>query len=207
MADKTNLDTARLLDWLEGKLSTEESDALAEQVAATPGLREQVDWLQQFLQLSRTTTLANPPVEVRRAATAAFQAYAQAKRPPGRLQVLFATLTADNRQRPATAGARHAGLQSGARQLIYSSERADIALNIYPRPGGGTIDLDGQILLLDDGDPSDFIIQLLQDGRERRLALTDDLGKFSLADLSAGYYDLVAGDAGTEITIDALDLT
>jgi hypothetical protein len=206
MSDKIKPDTSRLMDWLEGKLPAEEATAMTQLVESTPDLQAEVGWLRDFLQLSRTTTLADPPPEVRRSALAAFDAYARTRRPPGRLRLLIAALTADNRQHLAPAGARNAGLRSEPRQLIYSSDAADIALNALMRPNSGKIDLYGQILLLDDGDPSAFIIQLLQDGVERRLTYADDLGKFSLDELPPGQYDLLISNGDTEIAIDALEL-
>lgn len=206
MADSQIPDTARLADWLEGKLSPADTAVLTQLVAANPPLQEQVAWLQQFLQISQTTILADPPATVRQAAAAAFAAYAQNKRPSGLLQSLIATLTADNWQRPALAGARHVSLRSEPRQLIYSSDLADVALNAHMPGGSQDIDLDGQLFPLDDSDPTDFIIQLLQNGVERHLAFTDALGKFSLTGLPPGQYTLLLSRAGAEIEIGPLTL-
>lgn len=134
MADQKIPTTAELLDWLEGRLTAVEADALALVTETEPAVQEQVAWLRDFLQLSHTTALANPPDEVRQAATAAFAAYAKAKRPFSLLQTLIASLTADSWQRPALAGARNVSLRSEPRQLIYSSSLADayLALNLLP---------------------------------------------------------------------------
>lgn len=206
MADSQIPDTARLADWLEGKLSPADTAVLTQLVAANPALQEQVAWLQEFLQISQTTTLADPPATVRQAAAAAFAAYAQHKRPSGLLRSLVATLTADNWQRPALAGARHASLRSEPRQLIYSSDLADVALNAHMPAGSEQIDLDGQLFPLDDSDPADFVIQLLQDGMERGLLVSDALGKFSLTGLPPGRYTLVLSRDQDEIEIDPLEL-
>lgn len=206
MADSQIPDTARLADWLEGKLSPADTAVLTQLVAANPTLQEQVAWLQQFLQISQTTTLADPPATVRQAATAAFAAYAQNKRPSGLLRSLVTTLTADNWQRPALAGARHTSLRSEPRQLIYSSDLADVALNAHIQSGRQDIDLDGQLFPLDDSDPTDYIIQLLQNGVERHLAFADTLGKFSLTGLPPGQYTLLLSHAGADIEIGPLTL-
>lgn len=206
MADLQNPTTDQLADWLEGKLSPADTAVLTQLVAATPSLQEQVAWLQEFLHISQTTTLADPPASVRQSAVATFAAYAQDKRPSGRLRTLIATLTADNWQRPALAGARHASLSREPRQLIYSSDLADIALNAHIPTGSQRVDLDGQIFPLDDSDPADFVIQLLQDGIERGLLISDDLGKFSLTGLPPGHYALVLSRDQDEIEIDPLEL-
>ncbi|HRQ38797.1 MAG TPA: hypothetical protein PLD25_12895 [Chloroflexota bacterium] len=210
MADSQIPDTAQLADWLEGKLSPEDTAVLTQRIAANPSLQEEVAWLRDFWQLSQTTTLADPPASVRQTATAAFAAYAKNKRPAGRLQSLIATLTADNWQRPALAGARsgarHVSLRSEPRQLIYSSDLADIALNAHMRTDSQHIDLDGQVFPLDDSDPADFIIQLLQNGVERHLTFADTLGKFSLIGLPPDQYTLLLSRTGAEIEIGPLDL-
>jgi hypothetical protein len=206
MANSQIPDTAQIADWLEGKLAPEKTAVFAQLIAANPQLQERVNWLQEFLQISRATTLVQPPDSVRQAATAAFAAYAKTKRPPGLLQTLLATLTADNWQRPALAGARNVSLRSEPRQLIYSSPVADIALNAHMQSGSQMITLDGQIFPLDESDPFDFVIQLLHDDREYHLTFTDTLGKFSLAGLDSGQYTLVVSRAGAEIEISPLDL-
>lgn len=205
MADQKIPTTAELLDWLEGRLTAVEADALALVTETEPAVQEQVAWLRDFLQLSHTTALASPPDEVRQAATAAFASYAKAKRPFSLLQTLIASLTADNWQRPALAGARNVSLRSEPRQLIYSSSLADAALNAQ-MDSSGQVDLSGQLFPLDDSDPAEFLIQLLQDGVEQHLAFADDLGKFNLPNLPPGIYSLLLSRPGLEIEIGPLEL-
>lgn len=206
MASSQIPDMSRLVDWLESKLSPEEAAVLGQLIAANPGLQEQVAWLQEFLQISRTTVLADPPATVRQAAHAAFAAYATQERPPGLLRTLIASLVADNWQRPALTGVRNISLHSEPRQLIYSSDLADVALNAHMQIGSQQVNLDGQIFPLDDSNPADFIAQLLQNGLERGLASTDTLGKFSLTGLTPGHYDLLLSHDGVEIEVGPLEL-
>ena len=52
----------RLLDWLEGRLSSEASQAISEQVAvADETVQADVIWLRAFLRLSDTVVLEDPP--------------------------------------------------------------------------------------------------------------------------------------------------
>ena len=206
MASSQIPDMFRLADWLEGKLSPEEAAVLEQLIAANPGLQEQVAWLQEFLQISGATILAAPPTAVRQAAQAAFAAYANHKRPPSLLRTLVASLTADNWQRPALAGARNISLRSEPRQLIYSSDLADVALNAHIPTGSQQVNLDGQIFLLDESDPADFMVQLLQNGLERSFVLADARGKFSFTGLAPGQYDLLLSRIGAEIEIGPLEL-
>lgn len=196
----------QLMDWLENRLPAEEAAALAQSVQRDPALHQQAAWLREFLQLSAGVVLADPPADVRRAAHAAFAAFAQSKQPPGLLQTFRAMLASDSWQRLSLAGVRNVTLQSAPRQLIYSSDLADVALNIRARGAGPQIDLDGQIFPLDDSDPAGFVVQLLQDGVERRLTICDAVGKFGISGLPAGAYALVAaGDQG-EIELGPIEL-
>ena len=118
MANIQNPTTAQLLDWLEGRLSPTELPLLTAALQTNPTLQEQVVWLRDFLQISLTTTLANPPADTRQANRAIFMAYAQAKRPPNIWQTLIATLTADNWQRLSLSGVRDVSWHTTPRQLI-----------------------------------------------------------------------------------------
>lgn len=198
--------TAQLLDWLEHRLPAEQTAILTRAIEADPALQEQVAWLREFLQLSSAAVLADPPESVRRAATTAFAAYAQTRRPPGVLQTLGAILTSDSWQRLSLAGVRNVTLRTVPRQLIYSSDLADVALNVHVQAGSQEIDLDGQIFPLDDADPAGFVVQLLQDGVERRLTASDTVGKFSLAGLPSGQYNLVIDSDQAEIEIGPIEL-
>jgi hypothetical protein len=194
------------MDWMENRLPAAEAAAIAQAVEADPQLRERAAWLREFLQLSEGVVLVDPPAEVRRAANAAFAAYAQSQRPPGILQTLSALLTSDSWQRLSLAGVRNVTLQTAPRQLVYSSDAADVALNVHAQSGSQEIDLDGQIFPLDDSEPAGFIVQLLHDGIELRLAACDAAGKFSLAGLPSGQYDLVISSDHAEIELGPLDL-
>lgn len=199
-------DTAQLLDWLENRLPTAEAAALAQAVQADPQLQEQAAWLREFLQLSAGVVLADPPAQVSQAARAAFAAYAQGKRPPGILQTLSALLTSDSWQRLSLAGVRNVTLHTAPRQLIYSSDAADVALNVHAQSGSQGIELDGQIFPLDDSDLAGFVVQLLREGVELRLTASDAAGKFNLAGLPPGQYELVISGDQAEIELGPLEL-
>lgn len=206
MTQKQEPMIVQLADWLEGRLTDAETKALIETIETDPALQAQVAWLRDFLQISQTTMLADPPAKVRQAATAAFAAYAADRRPPSLFKIFIASLTADNWQRPALVGARNVTLRSEPRQLIYNSDLADVALNAQMQASSGQIDLSGQIFPLDESDPADFLVQLLQDGRERQLTGCDALGKFSLVGLPLGTYQLLLVKSQAKIEIGPLEL-
>jgi hypothetical protein len=190
-----------LIDWLEGRLAPPDAERVAQAVADEPGLQQQVAWLRDFLQISQTTVLAQPPDAVRRGAIAAFAAYEKKKRPLPSLQTFIANLTADTWQRPALAGVRNVSLRHEPRQLIFSTDQADIALNAQFQPDAQKIDLDGQIFPLDDSNPADYLVQLLHNGLEQRLISCDALGKFRLNGLPTGTYHLLLSSDQATIEI------
>ena len=75
---------ARLLDWVEGRLSEQEARAVEEQVAAAGSTtRADVAWLRAFARISEDTVIASPPSRVRDALIERFEAYAEGKQQPG----------------------------------------------------------------------------------------------------------------------------
>lgn len=206
MARLQTPDTTQLLDWLENRLSADEATAIAQAIEADAALQAQVAWLRDFLNTSSQVVLADPPAGIHLLATERFAAYAQGKRPPGLIRTFIAALTADNWQRLSMAGVRNVNLRSEPRQVVYSSELADVALNIHAETSGERFELDGQVFALEDDASGAFVVQLLQDGVEQRLAIGDDLGKFSLSGLPAGVYELVVSSDEGEIEIGPIEL-
>ncbi len=198
--------TALLLDWLEGRLPDESAANLAQAVADDPSLQAQVAWWRAFLRISRGAVLADPPAGLLRQLQAPFAAYARQQRGPGPVRAFIAALTDDSWQRLALAGVRNTSLRHAPRQMIYSSEVADVALNIQAGSSDATFDMEGQIFALADYAAAEFVVQLVQEGVERRLALSDELGKFSLASLPAGGYALWLSSDQGEIEISPIEL-
>jgi hypothetical protein len=194
------------LDWLENRLAADDAAVVAQAIEADPALQAQVAWLRDFLNTSSQVVLVDPPAGIHQQATARFAAYAEGKRSPGLVRTFIAALTADNWQRLPLAGVRNVSLRSEPRQVVYSSELADVALNIHAQPGSERFDLEGQVFALADSTGDEFVVQLLQGGVEKRLAVSDDLGKFSLSGLPAGVYELLVSSEQGEIEIGPLGL-
>src|SRR5262245_46039673 len=98
---------SELLDWLEGKLPPDQ--AVAERLeTADEATQADLDWLRLFLQARQSVQFAAPPSRVRETLRERFAAYAEARKPPGLFQRLFATLTFDSRAQAATTGLRSA---------------------------------------------------------------------------------------------------
>src|SRR5918999_2414676 len=144
MAESQDMEFNRLLDWLEGRLSEGEARAVEELVAEDSAARADVAWLRAFERVSEETVIASLPDEVREELIERFEAYAEEKRHPGLLQRLVATLTFDSNLRPAL-GLRAATVPESQRQLVYSTDAADVALHVRPHAHDGHFDLNGQI--------------------------------------------------------------
>ncbi len=206
MPESNALSFARLVDWLEGRLSEEKARAVEEQVAvADEPTRANIAWLRAFLQVSKTTVLASPPSELRALLRRRFEAYAQDRRQPGFLQCLVATLSFDSRMQPAVAGVRATGARESQQQLVYTTDVADVALNIQPR-SDNRFDLDGQIFPAGDVAPDAFSIQLLRQADELGLTTADDLGEFAFEAVSPGVYELIVSTDQFEVLIAAVEL-
>lgn len=205
MPNSHTLNFARLLDWVEGRLSPEEAAQVAEQVAQA-GERADLGWLRAFRQVSAKTTLAAPPPETRDLLRQRFAEYAQAKRPAGMLRRLTATLTFDSSLQPATAGLRSAGTQASQRQLIYAAEIADVALNLQLRQYNQHFDLAGQILPKQAIAPAGFAVELVRDAQPIGTTTADELGEFAFEDLAPGMYELGLRNEQFDLVIAPLEL-
>ena len=182
MSDRREVPFERLLDWLEGQLSEEEATAIEKQVGvAGAGTQDVVAWLRAFQQVSEDVVLGTPPRSVHEALRRRFRSQAAGQRRPGILRRLAAALTFDSSLQPALAGVRSPGSLNGAdqaRQLIYQTEVAEIALNLQQQPGDAGFDLLGQVYPLAHSAPPHFSVQFLCDGDEIALTTTDELGEF-----------------------------
>lgn len=195
---RDDIEFARLVDWVEGRLSPEESGALAEEVD-----ERDLAWVRAFLRASGDTVIASPPAEVRDALISRFEERAEARRRPGFLERVRAVLSFDSGMQPAF-GVRSADVRESQRQLVYSSETADVALDLHPGRDG-TVDVVGQVLAVEEG-AEPFGFQLLRDGAEAALTTTDELGMFSLSALAPGEYEAVVTGEGFEVLLSPVSI-
>ena len=204
---KKQVDFSRLVDWVEGRLPVEEAQAVEEQVAeADSGTLADVAWLRKFARAADNAVLESPPQHVRDVLIARFEAYAEGRRAPGFLKRVLARLAFDSDLRPAV-GLRAVGAQPSRRQLIYSADRFDVALNLRSRPPDGNLDLEGQLFPREEEEPEPFSVQLLQDGTEFALTAADELGSFTFRQIPPGVYAIVLSTDSVEISIPPVDLS
>ena len=205
MPKSEDVEFAKLLDWVEGRLSEQEAQAVERQVAADSATRADVAWLRAFARISEDIVIASPPPQVRDALIDRFGAYAERKRQPGLLKRLVATLTFDSGMQPAT-GLRTAGTPESQRQFVYSTDAADVAIDVRPRPHDELLDLDGQIFPTDGTDPGAFGVQLLEGPSGVATTATNDLGEFTFEAVPPGVYEVLASSDRVEIRIPRVEL-
>jgi hypothetical protein len=206
MPNSEDLEFARLLDWVEGRLSEQEARAVERQVAAAGrATRAEVAWMRAFARISKDTVIASPPSEVRDTLIDRFETYAEGKQQPGFLERLVATLTFDSNLQPAT-GLRAAGITESQRQLVYSTDAADVAIIVRPRIRDGLLDVYGQILPSEATDSGVFGVQLLQGASEVATTATNDLGEFTFEAVSPGVYEVLTGSDRVEIQLPEVEL-
>jgi hypothetical protein len=197
---------SQLVEWVEGRLTEKEARAVEEQVAvADDATLADFAWLRKFLKATEDSVLESPPPEVRSTLIFRFRAHAEGRRTPGLLKRVVATLTLDGGLRPAV-GVRSAGTQGARRQLVYSADDLDVALNFLPRARDKNFDLDGQVLPRDDVELGSFSVQLLQSETELGITATDDLGAFAFESIPSGVYEIILSTDRVEVSIAPVEL-
>jgi hypothetical protein len=205
-APRKRIAFSQLVDWVEGRLPQKVAQAVEEQVAvADSATLADVAWLRKFVRATEDSVLESPPPEVRSTLIARFRAHAEGRRTPGLLKRVVATLTFDGGLRPAV-GVRSAGTQGARRQLVYSVDDLDVALNFLPRARDKNFDLDGQVLPRDDVELGSFSVQLLQSESELGITATDDLGAFAFESIPSGVYEIILSTDRVEVSIAPVEL-
>jgi len=205
MSRQDEIDFERLADWAEGRLSEEEVRAIWEQLeSADEETRARAEWLRAFARASERTNLVAPPGALREDLSRRFAAYVEGKREPGLLRRVVATLSFEGGMQPAL-GARSARMGEAQGQFVYSTDVAEIALNVHPRPGG-RVDLDGQLFPAGEAAPGGFVVQLLSSGSDVGITTTDELGEFGFEAIVRGEYEILVSNGEVEIQLSSVEL-
>lgn len=197
---------ATLVDWMEGRLSTEETREVDEAVAgAEDATLADVAWLRRFFAATENAPTELPPRKLRNVLVDVFEAQAGNRQTPGIVDRVVATLTFDSNLQPA-AGLRAIGAQPSRRQLIYGTDAFDLIVNVLARGTDNDVDLYGQVLPHEGEDTEFLSVQLLDDGEEQALTAIDELGSFTFRRVPPGGYELVLSADRLELSIRALDV-
>lgn len=212
MTDNAELSFEKMVDWLDGRLSPEEADAVAQLVQSAPDdLQADAAWLYAFQTIRQRLQFAAPPARVRSALAGRFVAYAEGRRPEagqsGFFRRLFATLTFDSNQAAVAEGTRSPVGAGTARQLVYGTDELDIVLNLQPDLRQGDSDLLGQILpKQENAAPGQYAVQLVQDEESRAITMADEFGEFHFTALAPGRYQLYCSSPLGEVEIPAFEV-
>lgn len=198
----------QLVDWIEGRLTETEAQKVSQLAeTADEATRANIVWIQSFQKISHQVVLAEPPAKVRRNLAARFEAFAQDRRQPSLWQRLVASLTFDSNTQFALAGARSATTQGLERQMVYSTDLADVALNVQPHLQDEQVMIMGQVLPIHEDATGIYSVQLLcDDVVELALTVTDNLGEFTFESIPPGVYDIVMSSDHFELILAPVDL-
>lgn len=208
MNEETRAPTfAQLVDWVDGKLDTEEAarvQAAAEAAIARgdTALAETLAWLRAFRAQANLTVLVPPPEAARDSVLRMFEEAARdrsgAPSRPGVLQRIVAALARATGPGLAVEGARGAAIQARRRQMTFECDAADIVLNAQPRDDGYR--LSGQILPRTALDADGLFVELMRLGASSEagddestvsFARADALGEFAFDAVPPGRYAIV----------------
>lgn len=146
---------------------------------------------------------AEPPAPLRAALDARFDSWAATRRGRPWRAAVTAVLASATGTGPIVAGLRGAATDR-ARQLLYTTDVAEIALHL--REHGSVATIDGQVLPLAD-DLDDVVVVELWRGDERCASVdTDDSGSFVLEDVVAGTYRLTVAWLDLEIGVGPVEV-
>ena len=197
---------ARLVDWMEGRLPEDETRTVEEAlVGADRATLDDVAWLRRFFGATENAIIESPPPELRGALVDTFEAHARDRRPGGLVRRVLAGLVFDSNLQPA-AGLRAVGTQQSRRQLIYHADTFDLALNLLARESDNNLDLDGQVLPREGETPEIFSVQLVRNGGEMALTVVDEMGSFVLQCIPPGAYEMVLSAERVEISVSPIDV-
>ena len=205
MLESEDREFARLVDWIEGRVSEREARILEKQVPSDATMHDNVMWLRAFALISDATVIASPPSKVRDILVDRFEEYAAGKRRSGWLKRVVATLSFDS-DLQSSLGLRATGAPESQRQFVYSSEVADVTINLRTRPQDGLADLYGQIFPVDGKDPGAFGAQLVNNASEAVTAATNDSGEFWFGSVPPGTYEVLACSDQAEIRLTGVEV-
>ena len=195
-----------LVEWVEGRLDAETSAEVSEAVMAGDlEATASVEWLQEFLVVADAMPLHKPPPVIRQNLLRYFARWSQARATLDHPRLeLNARLLFDSRMDLAPVGVRGPNDVEGIAHLAYTTDHADLVLDVSP-VGDGMVRLDGQVLLTDDTQDRIFEAVVTGPSGARRTIDGDALGRFCLVNVSDDASELRVTNGDMTIVL-ALDL-
>ena len=198
----------RLIDYLDGRLSDDDGQPVAEHLAQGCG-RCEADrrWYDLLTSLRREPELVEPPEWAFRRAVRLFEKRPQTERVGKRALRAAARLIFDSVSQPALAGARSGSALS--RHLLYAVDDYSIDVRIAATGDAG-VDLIGQVLSTSESGfdmVAGIAIDLAREGETVSSAVTDEVGVFIIRRLGSGEYDLQIDARGMIIDVVGLPVS
>jgi hypothetical protein len=194
----------RLIDYLDGQLSADQSKSVTEHLASGCGKCEASRlWYEHVRAIAASDESVDPPSWVTRRACQLFD---RGLRPNLIQQVgnIIASLLFDSFAQPAVAGVR--STETTSRQLLYSADAYSIDLQISPSDKASATVM-GQILHKDDlrfESVSKIPLSLVQGGEAILSTVTNEAGEFVLTEIDCGEYDLLIDTRDMCVTVTGL---
>ncbi len=199
----------QLIDWLEGRLSPVEAEAIEAQIAEDQEAAADLAWLSAFKRAGSQIIIDEPPRELHNALRTSFDAYVQRQSKSnnadgGLFRKLVAALSFDSGLQLGLAGARTMAFPD-TRQLIYSTEVADVSLNVQVEED--RLRIDGQLLPVVDVALDQFRARLQKGELFAEEVKVDELGHFAFAAVVPGTYQLTLATNTLIVLIESVDLS
>lgn len=149
-----------LVDWLEGRLTAEESAQVAALVdEGDPETTETVDWIREFLDAARTLRLPAPPPELARRLRRVYSDHMSPWRDD---DFSDAELVYDDRLPSAASGLRSA-VSGDLTHLVFRCDLGRLVLDIY-RTSPAEVDIRGYLALDSDRGSGEAEVSVRQRG-------------------------------------------
>jgi len=204
MDAETNLSLGRLLDWLDGQLPAADAAATATAVEnaiqrGDEDLKRTLAWVRAFLSTSQLTSLQAPSADILNNLRRMFEE--GLSNPNRKLAVTrhIAVLAKAQDQHLLRVGMRSAVRAdlTNNRQIIYTTELADVAVNVVRR--NQDVAIQGQIFPNSMMSSADLTVQLLNQQGNVGITNTTPQGYFIFGNLSPDIYQVIVSADQFEI--------
>ena len=186
---------ARLVDMIDGRLDTEEQQAIREHIFACSRCATDTRLLEQVIGLMRTDTSADPPAHVIARAIGLFHSREKQDQPAIR-QPLRAALRFDSARMAAPGLRSRVPLE---RKLLFTAEGFNLDLRI--RPQESLWSLSGQVFGTIGGEKIE-----LNGPTGTTLSYLNALSEFRLPPIPAGSYNLIVHLQTADVEIAGLEI-
>ncbi len=147
MSAEPKVTFARIADWVDGRLSEQESDQVAAAVAADPELQADLEWMQELVRTGRALPLVAEPPLLRQRLRQLYRRWARDQVAPApSLFESFIMPIFDSRRDRLAVGVRGPYPDGDTIHLVWRTDLAELIVEARPS-GADRFRLTGQVLL------------------------------------------------------------